>query len=58
MPVQSPIAISLRSTDHTDELSPLEYHGHWDAVGTANVINTGTSAMVNFFFLLFKIKFN
>lgn len=53
MPVQSPIAISLRSTDHTDELSPLEYHGHWDAVGTANVINTGTSAMVNFFFLFY-----
>lgn len=56
MPVQSPIAISLRSTDHTDELSSLEYHGHWDAVGTANVINTGTSAMVSFFFFFNQLK--
>lgn len=48
MPVQSPIAITIRTIDHKDDFLPLEYHGHWDPVGTAMVQNTGTSAMVTF----------
>lgn len=46
--VQSPIAICTRSTDYKDDVEPLEYHGHWEAIGIACVINTGTSAMVTF----------
>lgn len=47
-PVQSPIAISTRSSDYLDDIEPLEYHGHWEAVGVAAVENTGTSAMIKF----------
>lgn len=46
--VQSPIAISTRSSDYLDDLAPLEYHGHWEAVGVSWVENTGTSAMIKF----------
>lgn len=48
MAVQSPIAISTRASDYLDDIEPLEYHGHWEAVGVAAVENTGTSAMIKF----------
>lgn len=48
MPVQSPIAISTREANYKDDVEPLEYHGHWEAVGTARIENTGTSAMITF----------
>lgn len=46
--VQSPIAISTRSSDYKDDIEPLEYHGHWEGIGISFVENTGTSAMVTF----------
>lgn len=48
MPIQSPIDICNRIIEHIDDIEPLEYHGHWEAVGIARVRNTGTSAMVTF----------
>lgn len=48
MPVQSPIAITHHIIEHIDDIEPLEYHGHWEAVGVARVRNTGTSAVVSF----------
>lgn len=48
MAVQSPIAISTREANYKDDVEPLEYHGHWEAVGTARIENTGTSAMISF----------
>lgn len=48
MAVQSPIAISTREANYKDDVEPLEYHGHWEAIGAARVENTGTSAMITF----------
>jgi carbonic anhydrase len=46
-PVQSPIALDIRGTEFEDEAVPLEYVGHWDKIGgSAEMINTGTSAMI------------
>lgn len=46
--VQSPISLQQRNAEYIDDLQPLEFVGHWDKVGgCAEMINTGTSAMVN-----------
>jgi carbonic anhydrase len=48
-PVQSPIALQLRDAELQDDAVPLEFVGHWDKVGgCAEIINTGTSAMITF----------
>lgn len=48
-PVQSPIALSLRDAELQDDAVPLEFLGHWDKVGGfAEIINTGSSAMITF----------
>lgn len=48
-PVQSPIALQLRGSELQDDATPLEYFGHWDKVGgSAEITNTGTSAMITF----------
>lgn len=44
--VQSPIALSQRNSFPKDSLPPLEYYGHFDDVGIAEIENTGTSVMV------------
>lgn len=47
--VQSPIALHLRDAELQDDAIPLEFIGHWDKVGgCAEIINTGTSAMITF----------
>lgn len=46
--VQSPISLQQRNAEYIDDLQPLEFVGHWDKVGgCAEMINTGTSAMVS-----------
>lgn len=46
-PVQSPIALDIRGAEFTDNAAPLEYFGHYDQIGgSAEMINTGTSAMI------------
>lgn len=48
-PVQSPIALQLREAEFQDDAVPLEFVGHWDKVGgCAEMINTGSSAMITF----------
>lgn len=48
-PVQSPIALQLRDAEIQDHAVPLEFVGHWDKVGgPAEIINTGSSAMITF----------
>ena len=48
-PVQSPIALQLRDAEFDDDAVPLQYFGHSDKVGgCAEMINTGTSAMITF----------
>jgi len=45
--VQSPIALEIRDAEFDDEAVPLEFVGHWDRIGgSAEMINTGTSAMI------------
>ncbi|XP_044727248.1 carbonic anhydrase 2 isoform X2 [Chrysoperla carnea] len=44
--VQSPIAIEHERSRKHDHFDPLEFHGHWDNVGTATFTNTGTTAQV------------
>lgn len=39
--VQSPIAIEHEQTTKHDHFDPLEFHGHWDDVGTAIFSHTG-----------------
>lgn len=46
--VQSPIAISMRDSRVRDDVSRLEFHGHWEKDGIAFIENTGTSAKVKF----------
>lgn len=46
--VQSPIAISTRSSNYKDDVEPIEYHGHWENIAESYVENTGTSAMITF----------
>lgn len=46
--VQSPIAISSRSSTYEDDVAPLEFHGHWKKDGNATLYNTGTTAKVIF----------
>lgn len=47
-PVQSPILLDLRRSQLKDDITPLEFVGHWENVGGfAEIINTGVSAMVN-----------
>lgn len=46
--VQSPIAICTRASKHVDDVQPLQFHGHLDAVGVAFIENTGHSATVTF----------
>lgn len=46
--VQSPIAISLRSSNYIDDIAPLEFHGHTDADGIAHIENTGQTAVITF----------
>lgn len=49
--VQSPISLQQRNAEYIDDLQPLEFVGHWDKVGgCAEMINTGTSAMVSYTF--------
>lgn len=51
--VQSPISLQQRNAEYIDDLQPLEFVGHWDKVGgCAEMINTGTSAMVSYKFRL------
>ena len=46
-PVQSPIALEIRTAEFKDDAPALEYVGHWDQIGgSAEMINTGTSAMI------------
>lgn len=59
--VQSPILLEMRSSEMQDEITPLEFVGHYENVGAfAELVNTGTSAMVRNFlrFLKFKSSFN
>uniref|UniRef100_A0A182Q233 Alpha-carbonic anhydrase domain-containing protein n=1 Tax=Anopheles farauti TaxID=69004 RepID=A0A182Q233_9DIPT len=46
--VQSPIALNQRSTVIRDGIQPLDYFGHWDGLGKAKMVNTGSSAMITF----------
>ncbi|XP_052861206.1 carbonic anhydrase 2 [Anopheles cruzii] len=46
--VQSPIALSQRATVIKDGIQPLDYFGHWDGLGKAKMINTGSSVMITF----------
>lgn len=49
--VQSPILLEMRSSEMQDEISPLEFVGHYENVGAfAELVNTGTSAMVRNFY--------
>jgi carbonic anhydrase len=48
-PVQSPIALQLRDAEIDDDAVPLQFVGHSDKVGgCAEMINTGSSAMITF----------
>ncbi|XP_049547161.1 carbonic anhydrase 2 [Anopheles darlingi] len=46
--VQSPIALDQRRTVIADGVQPLEYFGHWDGLGKASMVNTGSSVMITF----------
>lgn len=46
--VQSPIELCTRSSLHVDDARPLQFYGHFDAIGVASIQNTGHSAMITF----------
>ncbi|XP_055681739.1 carbonic anhydrase 2-like [Lutzomyia longipalpis] len=46
MAVQSPIGLDIRQVNLADDVTPLEYHGHFDLIGRAYVENTQTSAQI------------
>lgn len=47
--VQSPIPLHLRNAEFQDDALPLKFVGHWDKVGgCAEILNTGSSAMITF----------
>ncbi|XP_053675809.1 carbonic anhydrase 2 [Anopheles nili] len=46
--VQSPIALNQRSAVIRDGIQPLEFFGHWDGLGRAHMVNTGSSVMITF----------
>lgn len=46
--VQSPIEISVRSSEFIDDFETLQYHGYCEINRIATIENTGYSAMIKF----------